>query len=68
MFLLVLLSAVLCVSIYYYLVRPISYWKRRGIKQGNPVWLFGDNFTTVFGQETSSENWIRLYKEHINER
>uniref|UniRef100_A0A6P7G998 Cytochrome P450 9e2-like n=1 Tax=Diabrotica virgifera virgifera TaxID=50390 RepID=A0A6P7G998_DIAVI len=47
MFQLVLVLAALAVLFYYFAIKPMSYWKERGIKQTKPVWLLGDNWGTV---------------------
>ncbi|KAJ8953899.1 hypothetical protein NQ318_019139 [Aromia moschata] len=41
-------TALIAAFFYYFFVRPLSYWKDRGVKQGRPWWIFGDNWGTLF--------------------
>ncbi|CAH1154866.1 unnamed protein product [Phaedon cochleariae] len=36
---------------YYFCVRPMKYWKKIGIHQGHPSWLFGDSLRNILGLE-----------------
>ncbi|XP_072400637.1 cytochrome P450 9e2-like [Diabrotica undecimpunctata] len=49
---LILVAVVIGGLFYYYGVKPLSYWKERGVKQTNPWWLFGDNWGVVLQRES----------------
>ncbi|CAG9818063.1 unnamed protein product [Phaedon cochleariae] len=39
-------------SFYYFCVRPMTYWKKKGVHQGgNPSWLIGDSLRNILGLE-----------------
>ncbi|XP_072397509.1 cytochrome P450 9e2-like [Diabrotica undecimpunctata] len=57
-----ILAAIFVVFLfYYYAIKPLNYWKERGVKQYKPKWLFGDTWTTVFQKESIGEMLINLY-------
>lgn len=64
----ILWGILFAVIFYYYGIKPMSYWKKRGVKQGKPAWLFGDNINLVLRRESFAETVERLYKLHPNER
>ncbi|CAG9827135.1 unnamed protein product [Diabrotica balteata] len=49
---LILVAVVIGGLFYYYGVKPLRYWKERGVKQTNPWWLFGDNWGVVLQRES----------------
>ncbi|CAG9818062.1 unnamed protein product [Phaedon cochleariae] len=50
-------------SFYYFCVRPMKYWKRRGVHEaGNPSWLFGDILRNMLGLEGFTTTIDRGYK------
>lgn len=64
-----ILWSLLCgILFYYYCIRPMNYWKKRGIKQSNPGWIFGDQTNMILKKESLIDIVIRLYKQHPNER
>lgn len=63
-----LLGALLCVGFHYFFIRPMSYWKKRGVKQGSPSWVVGDNLNIILGRENFFEAVKRFYNEHPEER
>nr|MCJ2511719.1 hypothetical protein [Diabrotica virgifera virgifera]MCJ2511723.1 hypothetical protein [Diabrotica virgifera virgifera] len=56
------LIAVVIVLFYYYAIRPMKYWKERGVIQGRPIWLFGDNWRAFFRLETFGQPYHTAYK------
>nr|AAZ94269.1 cytochrome P450 [Leptinotarsa decemlineata] len=61
--------ALLAVTAFYYLfIRPLSYWKKRNIKQGNPVPILGDYWWFFFKMESFADLVRRLYNQFPNER
>lgn len=65
---LILLGLVVVFVFYYYGIRPMSYWKKRGAKQSTPVWWFGDNLRNVFRKETVVDLFKRIYNMEPNSR
>lgn len=67
--LLLILGGILFALLFYnYAIKPMSYWKKRGVKQGKSVWLFGDFIRIILRKETLPDTVVRLYQEHPNER
>lgn len=64
----ILLAVLFCTVFYYYCIMPMKHWKKRGIKQSSPAWLFGDTIKAILRKETFPQLIIRLYKQHPNER
>lgn len=62
MFELLIAGAILGICFYYLAVKPMSYWKDRGVNQLNPIPLFGDIFGTLSNKETYSEVIEKAYK------
>ncbi|CAH1154865.1 unnamed protein product [Phaedon cochleariae] len=48
---------------YYFCVRPMNYWKRKGVHQGYPSWLFGDILRNILGLECFL---ITVYDGYMN--
>lgn len=63
-----IILGVICVLFYYYCIKPMNHWKKLGVKEGSPVWLFGDTINMVLKKEGFTELLLRLYNEHPNER
>ncbi|CAG9828100.1 unnamed protein product [Diabrotica balteata] len=55
------LIAIVIVLFYYYAIRPMNYWKKRGVIQGRPIWLFGDNWKALFRLETFGQPYHTAY-------
>lgn len=71
MLLYILLSIViLLVTALFYrsCVKPHSYWKNRGVLQGKSVWMFGENWKLLLGQESFAESVQRIYNKFANVR
>nr|XP_023024029.1 cytochrome P450 9e2-like [Leptinotarsa decemlineata] len=54
-------------TFYYYFVRPMYYWRKRGVPQETPKWMFGDNFRNVMGLESIPIIMDNIYKK-VNAR
>lgn len=65
---LVIWCVVVIAAFYYYGVKPMSYWKKRGIKQTNPAWVFGDNLDMNLKKEGFTECLTRIYNQYPDER
>ncbi|XP_028141060.1 cytochrome P450 9e2 [Diabrotica virgifera virgifera] len=59
---LILVAVVIGVLFYYYGVKPLSYWKERGVKQTNPWWLCGDNWGVVLQRQSFPDLVLKGYK------
>ncbi|CAG9827786.1 unnamed protein product [Diabrotica balteata] len=57
----VLVVTALAVIMYYLGVKPMQYWKNRGIKQGNPSWFLGDNLGTTLKTESYADMVVKVY-------
>ncbi|XP_072397906.1 cytochrome P450 9e2-like [Diabrotica undecimpunctata] len=57
----VLVVTALAVIMYYLGVKPMQYWKNRGIKQGKPAWFFGDNLGTTLKTESFADMVVKVY-------
>ncbi|CAH1113652.1 unnamed protein product [Psylliodes chrysocephalus] len=66
--LLILLGLVGALVFYYYGIRPMSYWKKRGVKQTTPNWWFGDMRKTTFREENFVDFFQRIYNMEPNSR
>ncbi|KAF5291524.1 hypothetical protein FQR65_LT01837 [Abscondita terminalis] len=68
MILLLLLICVFCVIFYYKAVRPLSYWKDRGVVHKKSLPIIG-NFKQIVFQKTSLFDYtLNTYKEYSKER
>uniref|UniRef100_V5GR19 Cytochrome P450 9e2 n=1 Tax=Anoplophora glabripennis TaxID=217634 RepID=V5GR19_ANOGL len=63
MLLLVLGTVVAVCLFYYFIVKPFDYWKDKGVKQGKPVWIFGDNWGTILRKQSFSEMVEYVYNQ-----
>nr|XP_023018113.1 cytochrome P450 9e2-like isoform X1 [Leptinotarsa decemlineata] len=58
------LGVAIVAALYYFIcVKPMRYWKNRGIQQTNPIWLFGDSWSTLMRQESTSDQAVRCYNQ-----
>nr|WET52702.1 cytochrome P450 [Phaedon brassicae] len=61
--------AIIALTIFYYFcVRPMKYWRKIGVHQGHPSWLFGDNSRNIFGLECFITTIDKGYKNAPNKR
>ncbi|EFA09275.1 cytochrome P450 9e2 [Tribolium castaneum] len=56
------------VALYWALSRPHSYWKRKGVVQGSPVFLLGDSWPMLFRKYSPPEMTELFYKASPNTR
>ncbi|CAG9828105.1 unnamed protein product [Diabrotica balteata] len=50
------------VLFYYFAIKPMSYWKDRGVVQSKPVWFFGDQWKQILRLENIYEFFERGYQ------
>ncbi|XP_063915542.1 cytochrome P450 9e2-like isoform X1 [Zophobas morio] len=46
---------------YWLLVRPHKYWLEKGVKQGNPGFIFGDNWGNVMRKQSFADMVVMVY-------
>ncbi|CAH1113653.1 unnamed protein product [Psylliodes chrysocephalus] len=63
---LILLGLVGAFVFYYYGIRPMSYWKKRGVKQTTPNWWFGDMRGNIYRKENLVDLFQRVYNMDTN--
>ncbi|KAJ8916087.1 hypothetical protein NQ315_004453, partial [Exocentrus adspersus] len=66
---LIILVAVAGILFYHYcIVKPYRYWIERGVKQGKPKWLFGDNWLNLLRIQSTAEMVITIYNQGAGTR
>ncbi|XP_049818309.1 cytochrome P450 9e2-like isoform X2 [Aethina tumida] len=64
-----ILISLVCVALtYIYVVKVQGYWKSIGVKQGNPMFFFGENFGPVARIKSFSEMVLDVYNMFPNAR
>ncbi|XP_074040341.1 cytochrome P450 9e2-like isoform X2 [Leptinotarsa decemlineata] len=64
-----IIGVALLVTLFYYMcVKPMYYWQEKGVKQTDPVWIFGDNLGTTFGTERFIDMVDRCYNKFSGNR
>lgn len=58
----ILLTILLPILTYYFVIKPHQYWKRRGAKQDQPWPVLGSNVDFLFNKSTVTEISERQYK------
>ncbi|CAH1974892.1 unnamed protein product [Acanthoscelides obtectus] len=53
---------------YFFLKHRYTYWERRGVKQTDAKWIFGDTFRQFFMRETAADQMKRLHDLYPNDR
>ncbi|XP_063915549.1 cytochrome P450 9e2-like [Zophobas morio] len=53
---------------YWLLIRPHRYWLEKGVKQGNPGFIFGDNWGTVLRKQSFADMLEMVYNVCPNTR
>ncbi|XP_074028787.1 cytochrome P450 9e2-like [Leptinotarsa decemlineata] len=57
-------AAALAAIIYYFCIKPLSYWRERGVKQNDrPTWLLGDDWKFIIRKESFFEFTVRCYNQ-----
>ncbi|XP_049818311.1 cytochrome P450 9e2-like isoform X3 [Aethina tumida] len=57
-----ILVLLICVALtYLYIIKPHSYWRSIGVKQGNPAFFFGENWGTITRTQSFSEMILHVY-------
>lgn len=68
MLILLLLIAFGSIFVYWKVIRPASYWKRKGVRQGREIYLFGDSFGSVTLKFSLATLIEHNYNKFSNER
>ncbi|KAJ8955213.1 hypothetical protein NQ317_001066 [Molorchus minor] len=63
MVMLMLAGALVAFLFYYYIIKPFEYWKERGVKQGKPLWIFGDSWGPALRIHSFGEMAQMIYKQ-----
>ncbi|KAJ8928373.1 hypothetical protein NQ314_019104 [Rhamnusium bicolor] len=63
MLMLIIGVAVMAVLFYYLFIKPLDYWKERGVKQGKPWWIFGDFGYAVLRLQSLTELMQYAYNQ-----
>lgn len=58
---LILWGIIFVILFWYVAIRPLNYWAKKGVKQGTPIWLVGDNLGTLLRYESFAELVERVY-------
>lgn len=66
--LMLVLGAIFIALFWYVAIRPMNYWKKRGVKQGNPVCFFGDMLSAFFKTESCADVALRLHMRFSTRR
>ena len=53
---------------YWLLIRPHRYWLEKGVKQGTPGFILGDNWGTVLQKQSLAEMVMMVYNACPNTR
>ncbi|KAJ8953900.1 hypothetical protein NQ318_019140 [Aromia moschata] len=48
---------------YHYMVKHYNYWKEKGVKQGNPWWILGDNWGNCFRIQSFADMIEYVYNQ-----
>lgn len=56
-----LVIAVVLLVTYWLLSRPYKYWTEKGVKQGKPVFIFGDYWGPMLRKQTNADVVDMLY-------
>ncbi|XP_063916556.1 cytochrome P450 9e2-like [Zophobas morio] len=64
-----ILAAVVALAVgYWLLARPHRYWLEKGVKQGNPGFILGDNWGLVLGKQSLADMVMMVYNACPNTR
>ncbi|CAH0564730.1 unnamed protein product [Brassicogethes aeneus] len=64
----IFLAIIATALLYYFTVKPLKYWTKLGVKQGNPTPFFGDNWATFWKKESFAEFTKHVYDQVPNVR
>ncbi|KAF5285373.1 hypothetical protein FQR65_LT13263 [Abscondita terminalis] len=65
---LIIALCVFTALIYYYVIKPMNYWKEKNVKHEKPFPIFGNTLPIVLRQRSSTEDFAYFYKKYENER
>lgn len=65
---LILVTVASAFLFYHFIVKPYDYWRDRGVKQGNPAWIFGDNWGIVTRRQSFFEMVEDVYRRFPGSR
>ncbi|XP_063917833.1 cytochrome P450 9e2-like [Zophobas morio] len=63
-----ILVAVAAALGYWVLIRPHKYWLKKGVKQGNPAFIFGESWAKLTQKQSFPEMVEMVYNMHPNTR
>ncbi|KAI2474261.1 hypothetical protein C4B38_000331 [Diabrotica virgifera virgifera] len=63
-----ILLGLVVVLFYWYAIKPMSYWRERGVLQQKPMWLFGDSWRIFLRLESFASMFQRAYDLDPNSR
>ena len=63
-----ILAAVAAALGYWLLTLPHKYWLKKGVKQGNPAFIFGESWAKLTQKQSFPEMVEMVYNMHPNTR
>ncbi|CAH0564726.1 unnamed protein product [Brassicogethes aeneus] len=64
----IFLTTIAIALLYYFMVKPLKYWKKLGVKQGNPTPVFGDSWGTFWKTQSLADFVQYVYDQVPNVR
>ncbi|CAH0564727.1 unnamed protein product [Brassicogethes aeneus] len=64
----IFLATIALALFYYFIVKPLKYWTKLGVKQGNPTPLFGDSWGTFWKTQSMADFAQQVYYQVPNVR
>lgn len=68
MLVLIFITAGAALLFYYFIIKPYDFWKDKGVKQGNPVWIFGDSLGIFSKKQSFFEMVQNVYTQFPGRR
>ncbi|CAH0564732.1 unnamed protein product [Brassicogethes aeneus] len=62
------LAIIAIALLYYFTVKPLKYWTKLGVKQGNPIPLFGDSWGMLWKKQSMADYVQYIYDQVPNVR